>query len=135
MEKFWKPKKIVETEEYKTSIKKLKLREEPEDKLKKSIYIWLRSEHNLFTENKSNKLIFSNSKTFTFIFSLKLAHPDKNKGKSGGLRLVVIYDKKNYITNLGKIFNRKDLNHKGQSGKRQKEYESYTKDLKNNYLT
>ena len=123
----WIPKKIEQDGGFKRSLKNIGLREEEENFLVESIHFWLLSESDLLKSTPSNKLLYHEGGKYVFV--VKIPNPARKQGKSGGFRLIMLYNTKENIAKIGKIFRRTDLNYKGSSGKYQKEYDRYLADL------
>lgn len=123
----WVPQKIEESADFKKSLRNIRLDEDEEDSLVESIYFWLLGENDLLKSTPSNKLLCH--KDGKYIFVVRIPNPVRKQGKSGGFRLIMLYDTKKNISKIGKIFRRTDLDYKGSGGKRQAEYDGYITDL------
>ena len=122
--------KLSFSKEFSICLKRFKLRVEYENLLKESIKRWINGENNLLQEQASNKLIVQENQYY--IFEVKLANQAKGResGKSGGYRLIMIYNKNKESALAGMIWKRQELHWKGKSGKRDNEKKEYIESLK-----
>ena len=127
----WTPQKIEKGADFKKTLKSIKLRENEKKLLVESVCFWLRSKNDLLRNTASSTLLYQTVNKYKYIFVVKIPNPIRKQGKSGGFRLIMLYDTEKGIAVIGKIFKRTDLNYKGSSGKHQTEYDNYITHLRN----
>ena len=125
----WTPQKIEKSGDFKKSLKGTKMKEDEESLLVESICLWLSSKNDLLRNTVSNKLLYQ--KNGRYIFTVKIPSPTRKRGKSGGFRLIMLYDTVQGFAEIGKIFKRSDLDYKGGGGKHHLEYDNYITYLRN----
>ncbi len=130
----WSPKEgIIESEEYKKDIKKLKLQPQYKNDLMSSIKRWLSSEQNLFASLQNNKPINVPDNPNIKVFIVRLSDPSTSSGKSGGYRLIMIYKIQEHTAEIGRIFKRTGLGYHGSAGKKDKILDKYIQELRKEF--
>ncbi len=129
----WEPQEYKQRPEFQKTVKKLKLNPAVEKHLVSSIDNWLQSEHDHLIALPTKKLLWQSKDKNVKIFCVKIPSPDRQSGKSGGYRLIVIYSISECVAEVGKIFDRRKLGFKGSSGKDDSNYDEHIADLKKEY--
>ena len=124
----WTPGDIKEGSDFRKSLKNTGLRKNEESLLVESVRLWLRGEHDLLKGTVSNKML--DQKDGKYVFVIRVPNPARGQGKSGGFRLIMLYDTEQNFAEIGKIFKRTDLTYRGNTGKRQEEFDEYVQAMK-----
>lgn len=84
-----------------------------------------------FSITTRSDMIYRTPNNYAEIWEIRIADPDKNKGKSGGFRLLIIYIKTEEAIFLDYVNERDDMNKPSIK----KEYQAYLKTIKQSVRT